>query len=397
MEPLQATALMKFLARTANEVEAGMHVYVVGGAVRNHLMGYDVKDLDLVVDSIRLGHTSEWFAQKVCEKIRLECGLVNLTYNQYGVAILSISAPWLLDERFEMKGVTIEIANARKESYSGVGGKGKGYKPTDVQPATIEDDLFRREFTFNTLLWRLGDLTNGPEGVEVLDLTGRGLIDLREAVIRTPLDPDRTFADDPTRMLRAIKFHLKYGMAFSHAVAQSIHTNADTLKQMPWEASGAILVRDVFADPRKIADAYIILDNFRLLPVLQEMVRDIPPFATYLNGQYPARDTDVKALLYLTEMKLVSRPLGFLSEEQREELRKIAENSTPEEVNAYFAKLLDPPIENLPLIEEFGLEGAERKQILTFAREAILANLALAWNASALREEVRSRLAKDRS
>lgn len=369
MQPSSKTvALMRFLSWVATQAGVADHVYVVGGAVRNHLLGVPVKDLDLVIDSIALGEgrDSAWFAREICKRVPARH---SLAFNQYGVAILSIAGSWTLDG-FEMSGEVIEIANARKESYTGVGGKGKGYKPTDVQPATIEEDLYRREFTFNTLLWRLRDLREGPEGAEVLDLVGRGRADLEERMIRTPLDPDQTFSDDPTRMLRALKFQVKYGLKISPEVEDSIHRNASKLTQMPWEAVGVILVRDILSTSRA-QEAIFQMKGLGLLSVLAKMIAAEKPFASYMDGQFLAHE-DPKLLVLLHEMKLATRPLGFLTESQRERLSVVIIGTHPDFARRLLALLRKPPLNNEALIADFKLEGRARSAPTTLARGVIL-------------------------
>jgi poly(A) polymerase len=226
------TALMKFLSLAAKRLGVGEHVYVVGGAVRNHLLGLAPKDIDVVVDSVALGgkKDSEWFARQLARLIPAQ---TNLTTNQYGVAILTVSGPWTIDGH-DLKGEVIEIANARKESYGGP--EGKGYKPHMVEPATIEEDLLRRDFTVNTLLWRLEDLEQGPQKAKVLDLLGKGVSDLQDKRLVTPVDPDITFSDDPTRMIRAVRFCVKHGFELPEDISASIRKNAHKLTNAPWNA-----------------------------------------------------------------------------------------------------------------------------------------------------------------
>jgi tRNA nucleotidyltransferase/poly(A) polymerase len=176
----KAVELMKFLSQVSKRLGVGDCAYVVGGAVRNHLMGLPPKDIDVVFDEIGAGggRNSEWFAKEVQKAIPAR---TNLTTNNYGVAILTLSEPWELGGHTLPKGETIEIANARKESYSGdTSGPGKGYKPEMVEPATIMEDSIRREFSVNTLMWALIDLEQGPDYAKVLDPTGHGLQDLKD-------------------------------------------------------------------------------------------------------------------------------------------------------------------------------------------------------------------------
>ena len=225
------TALLRFLSLATKRLGVGEHVYVVGGAPRNFLLGHPIKDVDVVVDSVALrGKDSAWFAEQLQ---RIIPARTNLTTNQYGVAILTVADSWILDGH-DLKGEVLEIANARKESYGAP--EGKGYKPHLVEPATIEADLARRDFSVNTLMWKLQDLEHGPERAEVLDLLGVGKKHLEEGVLQTPLDPDHTFTDDPTRMLRAIRFCVKYNLKIPPEMILSIRKNAPKLKHVPWNA-----------------------------------------------------------------------------------------------------------------------------------------------------------------
>ena len=141
----KSVALMKFLSKLAIRLGAAEHIYVVGGAVRDFVLERPIKDVDVVIDSVALGgrKDSEWFGKQVVRAIPAR---VNMTINNYGVALLNISSSWILDG-LDMKGEDIEIANARTESYA----KG-GYKPTSVTPSDIEDDVRRRELTYNCMV-----------------------------------------------------------------------------------------------------------------------------------------------------------------------------------------------------------------------------------------------------
>jgi len=388
----KSVALMKFLSRLAISLGAARHIYVVGGAVRNFMLDpegtkFPIKDIDVVLDSVALGKDSDWFAKQIAENIPVD---TNLTTNQYGVAILTVKGDWLLDE-IPMKGEVIEIANARKESYGESGGKGKGYKPTDVQPATIEEDVYRREFTFNTLLWRLLDLAEGPDKAEIIDITGLGKSHLEQKLIHTPLDPDKTFGDDPTRMLRAIKFLVKYDLEIAPAVAASIRQNAGKMKNMPWEAVGKILVGDILNTPGA-RDSLLTMASLGLIDVLAEMIQEQKPFAAYMAGQF-SQNRNVGLLLDLADLGLGSRSIDFLTKIQQIRLREITTPMDRDEASEFFDRLKKPQINNVALIEEFKLEGRERSDPSKFAIEAILATPILAYHPDRLQAFIRDRLA----
>ena len=389
-EHAKSLALAKFLGRVAQRAGVAQHVYIVGGAVRNFLLDQPIKDIDVVVDSVALrGYDSEKFAKEVARAIPMT---TNLTTNQYGVAILTVKGPWLLDGE-DMNGEVIEIANARGESYGGSGGK--GYKPSEVVPATIEEDVYRREFTFNTLLWRLMDVVHGPERAEVIDLTGCGRSDLERKVMRCPRDPDVVFSDDPTRMLRALKFAIKYGFDVPPDLQAAIKRNARKLANVPYEAVGTILVRDIFGTPRA-REMLRFMDKLGLLDVIRDMVAANKGFATYLSGQLSAQEASF--LLDMDDYGMgVRLPLSFLSSEQRVRVREVLEGLPSTEQADFLAALTRPQVDNGRLIQQFGLKPQDRGRIQPLAREALLDSPSLASDPAALTEAVVQRLAGGRT
>ena len=358
----------------------------MGGAVRNFILDKPIKDIDIVIDAVALGgrKDSDWFAKQVARSIP---AMTNITTNQYGVAILTVKGSWMLDDE-DMRGEVIEIANARKESYGG--GSGKGYKPSEVVPATIEEDVYRREFTFNTLLWRLLDLTHGPEKAEVIDLTGCGRADLESRTLKCPADPDVVFSDDPTRLMRVIKFVAKYGFKIPPDVVASIKRNAHKMKNAPWEAIGKILVENVLAEPTA-RDALKLMLKLGLLDVVREMVQEHKPFATYLAGQL--RDKNVQLLLDLMDLGItVKSPVSFLSPAQRVRLRELTVAMDERDAMAFLGALKKPPIDNRALIAEFNIPPADRGSLASTARALILAEPNLAFEPKHLMEEVSEQL-----
>lgn len=151
-------------------------LYLVGGLVRDELLQRPLSlDVDVVTeaDALQLAH---WLhSQGVTDHLPV-------TFPRYGTAMLHID------------GVPVELATARRESYSA-----DSRKPVHIQPATLREDAFRRDFTVNTLM---RNLHTG----ELLDLTRLGISDLRAGLLRTPIDPLATFAEDPLRAVRAARF-----------------------------------------------------------------------------------------------------------------------------------------------------------------------------------------------
>ena len=382
----RSVALMKFLSKATKQLGVAEHVYVVGGAVRNWALNQPIKDIDIVIDSIGAKKDSEWLAKKLQHAIPVQ---TNLTTNQYGVAILTIKGEWQLDGH-DMKGEVIEIANARKESYGGEAGK--GYKPHMVEPATIEEDLSRREFTFNTLLWRLLDLEHGPDRAEVLDLLGVGKKHLEEKELRTPVDPDKTFSDDPTRMLRAIKFTAKYGFRIPADVAASIRRNAPKLKQMPWDAVRKILVGDILEGPAP-RESIKLMHDLGLGHVLGEMLHEEPGFASALARSLT--DKEIHLVLDLLDLGWTMRtPVSFLDPAGLTRLRVILleEAENPDFERAFMQALLKPPVDQQRLFADLDIPPKSRGVVTQVARQKLLEHPELAQDPKALEEAVERQL-----
>ncbi len=179
------------IRRLTRNTEYEGRIYVVGGALRDRVLGRTGNpDVDLVV----VGD-----ACQVAEMI-YRAGLSDhapVTYPRFGTA------------RVQLHGVPVELVSARSESYDPA-----SRKPS-VRRATLAADIYRRDFTINTLVESL----HRP-GLQ--DITGLGLSDLRARLIRTPLDPASTFRDDPLRMLRAIRFAVTLDLTIEASTWQGI-------------------------------------------------------------------------------------------------------------------------------------------------------------------------------
>ena len=157
--------------------ERGVRAFVIGGFVRDCFLGRECNDIDIVVEGSGID-----FARAVGEKT----GKYVSYFKNFGTAMLHYG------------GDEIEFVGARKESY-----RRESRKPI-VENGTLEDDQKRRDFTINAMAFSLNEGSFG----ELVDPFG-GIRDLSGGVIRTPLDPDTTYSDDPLRMLRAVRFASK--------------------------------------------------------------------------------------------------------------------------------------------------------------------------------------------
>lgn len=173
-------------------------LWLVGGAVRDKLLGKpEPTDFDIVLERNALELAHLLWEHEVSE-------IFPVTYPRFGTAMVRV------------QGTTVELITARKESYDE-----ESRKP-EVEPATLEEDALRRDFTVNTLL---ENLHTG----ETRDPLGSGLSDLKAKVLRTPLDPHATFFDDPLRMLRAIRFKQQLGFELAPGLKEAIQKEAERL------------------------------------------------------------------------------------------------------------------------------------------------------------------------
>ena len=177
----------------------GLKAFAIGGFVRDLILERPSKDIDIVVegDGIELARA---VANHGGKKRKLA------VFKNFGTAMVRFGS-W-----------DVEFVGTRKESYSR-----NSRKPT-VEPGTINDDQRRRDFTINALSISLQKENFG----ELID-PFNGLDDLEKGIIRTPLDPDITYSDDPLRMFRAIRFATQLGFRIEEKSYQAIATNAERI------------------------------------------------------------------------------------------------------------------------------------------------------------------------
>jgi poly(A) polymerase len=222
----------------------GVDAYVIGGFVRDYLLNreYNDKDIDIVV--IGNGVT---VAKAVAKEVRPDVKVS--VFKTFGTAM------------FRVDNCDIEFVGARKESYS------RDSRKPHVETGTLEDDQNRRDFTINALAVSLNRSTYG----ELLDPFG-GMSDLKMKIIRTPLDPDTTFSDDPLRMMRAIRFSSQLGFAIDDDTFASIQKNADRIKIVSAERISVELNKILSSDMP--SDGFLKLDESGLLEkIFPELVR----------------------------------------------------------------------------------------------------------------------------
>jgi poly(A) polymerase len=222
------------LADTLN-IEA----YVVGGYVRDIFLQRDSKDIDIVVvgDGIRL-------AKALAEATP---GSDFAFFRNFGTAMVK-TRNW-----------EVEFVGARKESYS------RDSRKPDVQPGTLSDDQNRRDFTINALAVSLNKHTYG----ELLDPFD-GLADLEQKTIRTPLDPDITFSDDPLRMMRAIRFASQLKFTILPETFGSIRKNVERISIISAERISDELNK-IMLSPQPSRGLKLLFDSGLLAVIFPEL------------------------------------------------------------------------------------------------------------------------------
>lgn len=220
--------------KVAREIvtEEGLESYVIGGFVRDLILGRPSKDIDIVVVGNGLA-----LAEKVAAKLRVK---KVSTFKSFGTA------------HFVYKDLDVEFVGARKESYN------RDSRKPIIEDGSLADDQNRRDFTINALALSLhadnfGDLIDPFNGI----------VDLENGIIRTPLDPSITYSDDPLRMLRAIRFATQLDFKIENKSLEAIKENAERLSIISAERISEELNKIILSD--KPSRGFKLLNSTQLL------------------------------------------------------------------------------------------------------------------------------------
>ncbi|CAM9641777.1 unnamed protein product [Ectocarpus fasciculatus] len=185
--------ILAMLLEAVKHSKTGTVVRVAGGWVRDKLLGLENEDIDIALDNC----TGVAFAEMVNAYLKSQ------GRDEGKVAVIEANpeqSKHLETARMKIMGVWVDLVNLRTEVYR------SDSRIPEASLGTAEEDALRRDFTLNALFY------NVNEG-KVEDKTGRGVDDLRDGIIRTPLSPMITFRDDPLRVLRAVRFAARFGFA----------------------------------------------------------------------------------------------------------------------------------------------------------------------------------------
>lgn len=216
-------------------LKLGNEAFVIGGYVRDALMERVSKDIDIVTTGNGI---------ELANAVASILGVKNVSvFKNYGTAM------------FYFHGIQFEFVGARKESYS------FNSRNPLVEQGTIHDDQNRRDFTINALAFSLQKADFG----KLID-PFNGVRDLQDKIIRTPLDPDITFSDDPLRMMRAIRFSTQLGFSIEPATLEAISRNASRIQIISMERVSEELNKIILSEVPSIG--FYLLDKTGILSII---------------------------------------------------------------------------------------------------------------------------------
>lgn len=230
---LSSYPILKTIGQVADTI--GVKAYVVGGFVRDLLLKRKSCDIDIVC----LG-SGIFLARSVADHLNIK---QVSEFKNFGTAMIK-NHEW-----------EIEFVGARKESYN------RDSRNPIVENGTLEDDQNRRDFTINSLAISLNSESWG-DLIDPFD----GILDLENKVLRTPLDPEKTFSDDPLRMMRAIRFAVQLNMEVDQKSLDSIYSHRDRIKIISQERISTELNKIILSNTP--SRGFRLLDRTGLLKII---------------------------------------------------------------------------------------------------------------------------------
>lgn len=231
--------MLKMVGAEADRL--GLECYVIGGYVRDLFLHRESTDIDVVVVGSGIS-----LAEAVAKKLGKGAHLS--VFKTYGTA------------QVKRGNLELEFVGARRESYT------RDSRNPIVEDGTLQEDQDRRDFTINAMAICLNSARYG----ELLDPFD-GIGDLERCIIRTPLNPDITFSDDPLRMMRAIRFATQLGFNLHPDTFDAIRRNASRLEIITRERIAEELNKIMMS--RRPSEGWLLLDKTGLLPlVLPDLV-----------------------------------------------------------------------------------------------------------------------------
>ena len=247
--------LLIYIASLIKGTKFENNVFVVGGYVRDQLIERPSKDIDLVVS---LNEGGIRLAQFLVDATGSRTENNPVIYPRFGTA------------KFYIKGFDdeIEAVMTRSETYT------KGSRKPMVNYGSLVDDATRRDLTINTLYRNVSD-------GELIDPTGKAIQDIENKCIRTPLDPNQTFKDDPLRMMRVIRFACKFDWMVTPDTSNAIVKNSKLIKSISVERFSDEFKKILCTD-----NAHIGLTDLYHSNLLSHMIPELEQLAFIPQNEY---------------------------------------------------------------------------------------------------------------
>jgi len=195
--------ILKVVTKVSEEEDKS--AYIVGGFVRDLIMDKELNDIDIMV----VGDGID-FAKKIAFGIGVK---KIVPFEKFGTALIP------------NENIQVEIASAREEKYNS-----ESRKPSKISYTDLHGDLVRRDFTINAMAMHISS-----ENFGLLTDPYNGLADIENKILKTPLDPDETFSEDPLRMMRAAYFASKLGFIIEDKCIDSMKRQSERIKIVSWE------------------------------------------------------------------------------------------------------------------------------------------------------------------
>ena len=230
---MKSKRIFETISNVGNEI--GQDAFVIGGYVRDQLLNRETKDIDIVA----IGSGID-FAKKTAKKLKSSPIKV---FKSFGTAMI------IVDD------IEVQFVGARKESYR------SNSRNPKVETGTFEEDQKRRDFTINALAISL----NSKDYGQLID-PFNGLNDLKNKILKTPLDPNLTFSDDPLRMMRAIRFSSQLDFKIEKETLNAISKNADRIKIVAQERITEELNKIILS--KRPSSGFKLLEETGLLKII---------------------------------------------------------------------------------------------------------------------------------
>lgn len=231
-------------------------IRIAGGWVRDKIMGEQSHDIDIMLDNM----SGEDFARLVTDYMGIDTVHV-VQANPDASKHLETAGAFIPMPSGSV--MDLDFARARKEVYNAPNSRNP-----EIKPATPEEDAFRRDLTIGTLFYNLH-----TKNVE--DFTGKGINDLKNEIIRTPLDPLKTFSDDPLRIFRTIRFAARYGWSIEEQTKKALSDPSlrDDIKNKITKERMQEEIRKMFSESNPVLAAQLLKKNHLLQDIIEEALQ----------------------------------------------------------------------------------------------------------------------------